>query len=69
MIEQLSELVASQRAFIAHAAHELRSPLTAILGQIQLSLRRPRANEEYQQALTLNPKNSEAKKALDGLRG
>jgi two-component system OmpR family sensor kinase len=51
MIEQLSGLVSAQRTFISHAAHELRSPLTAIRGEIQLALRRPRENEAYQRTL------------------
>jgi two-component system heavy metal sensor histidine kinase CusS len=51
MIEQLAGLVSAQRTFISHAAHELRSPLTAIRGEIQLALRRPRENEEYQRTL------------------
>jgi two-component system heavy metal sensor histidine kinase CusS len=52
MIEQIAELVSSQRLFVARAAHELRSPLTTILGEIQLSLRRPRTTDEYQRMLT-----------------
>jgi len=51
MIAQLAGLVSAQRTFISHAAHELRSPLTAIRGEIQLALRRPRENEEYQRTL------------------
>jgi len=51
MIAQLSALFSSQRTFISHAAHELRSPLTAMRGEIQLALRRPRENEDYQRTL------------------
>ena len=47
MISQLSELVRSQRTFISHAAHELRSPLATLLGELQLALRRPREAEAY----------------------
>lgn len=51
MISQLSELVRSQRTFISHAAHELRSPLATLLGELQLALRRPREAEAYRAAL------------------
>lgn len=51
MISQLSELVRSQRTFISHAAHELRSPLATLLGELQLALRRPREAPEYRVAL------------------
>jgi len=51
MINQLSELVRSQRTFISHAAHELRSPLATLLGELQLALRRPREAAAYRGAL------------------
>jgi two-component system heavy metal sensor histidine kinase CusS len=51
MIEQLSGLVASQREFIAHAAHELRSPLTTLYGELQLALRRERDADGYRGAI------------------
>jgi len=47
MITQLSELVASQRRFTSYAAHELRSPLAVLRGELQLALRRQRTNDEY----------------------
>lgn len=51
MIDRMQQLVASQEQFIAHAAHELRSPLTAAYGEIDLSLRRERTAEEYREAM------------------
>lgn len=51
MIDRLEQLVASQEQFIAHAAHELRSPLTAAYGEIDLSLRRERTADEYREAM------------------
>ncbi|MBL9106847.1 MAG: hypothetical protein JNL82_38385 [Myxococcales bacterium] len=51
MISQLGELVRTQRTFISHAAHELRSPLATLLGELQLALRRPREPAEYRVSL------------------
>ncbi len=51
MVERLAHLVWAQRRFVAHAAHELRSPLTALSGELQRALARPRAPEEYREAI------------------
>jgi two-component system, OmpR family, sensor kinase len=51
MVKRLAVLVESQQRFVAHAAHELRSPLTALYGELQLALRRSRSAEEYRAAI------------------
>jgi two-component system OmpR family sensor kinase len=48
---RLSALIEHQQRFIAHAAHELRSPLTALYGELQLSLRKRRDGEEYERII------------------
>jgi two-component system OmpR family sensor kinase/two-component system sensor histidine kinase QseC len=48
LLDRLSDAFASQRAFVADAAHELRSPLTALSLQLQLL---ERARDEPERAL------------------
>jgi two-component system, OmpR family, sensor kinase len=40
-----------QRRFAGDASHQLRTPLAALLGQVQVALRRDRAPEEYRRVL------------------
>jgi two-component system, OmpR family, sensor kinase len=51
MVARLEVLVDSQQRFVAHAAHELRSPLTTLYGELQLALRRSRDAEAYREAI------------------
>lgn len=51
MIERMEALLCSQRRFIAHAAHELRSPLTTLYGELSYALRRPRDQSSYQEVI------------------
>ncbi len=51
MVRRLAILVEGQQRFVAHAAHELRSPLTALYGELQLALRRARSADEYRTSI------------------
>jgi two-component system heavy metal sensor histidine kinase CusS len=51
MIDRITSLFAANRRFISHAAHELRSPLAALRGELELALRRPREGEGYRAAI------------------
>jgi signal transduction histidine kinase len=53
LIERLHEALDANRRFAADAAHELRSPVTAIAGEIEVALRRERTADEYRHTLTL----------------
>jgi len=51
MLGRIRDSVEIQRRFTADAAHELRSPLTRLRTEIEVTMRRPRALEEYRATL------------------
>lgn len=48
MVNQLKTLLTTERRFASHAAHELRSPLAVLQGELELALRRPREASAYE---------------------
>jgi two-component system heavy metal sensor histidine kinase CusS len=50
--EKLSALIRLQRRFIANAAHELRSPIAALYGELQQCARQDRSNAEYKTSVS-----------------
>lgn len=53
LLSRLQEAFERQRRFTGDASHQLRTPLTALLGQIEVAERRERSPEEYQRVLKL----------------
>lgn len=53
MLERLHGALEANRRFAADASHELRSPLTAMAGEIDVTLKRDRDAEEYRETLRL----------------
>ncbi|MBX3219879.1 MAG: HAMP domain-containing histidine kinase [Labilithrix sp.] len=51
MVAWLKGLIETERRFASHAAHELRSPLAALRGELELALRRKRTGAEYESML------------------
>jgi signal transduction histidine kinase len=47
MLERLEQAFTTQKQFISNASHEIRNPLTAILGQIDVALLNERSANEY----------------------
>lgn len=59
MIAHMAKLVDVSRRFVSHAAHELRSPLSVLRGELELALHRPRSEAEYRQALEATREQAE----------
>jgi signal transduction histidine kinase len=53
LLDRLQESLERQRRFTGDASHQLRTPLTAIQGQVDLALRQDRDPEEYRRVLSL----------------
>ncbi|HEX6846463.1 MAG TPA: HAMP domain-containing sensor histidine kinase [Chitinophagaceae bacterium] len=51
LLNRLQESFEIQRRFISSASHELSTPLTSISSQLEVSLQRHRAAEEYRQVM------------------
>ncbi|UTW65984.1 HAMP domain-containing histidine kinase [bacterium SCSIO 12643] len=47
LLDRLESAFEAQKSFINNASHELRNPLTAILGEAELAVSKSRTNEEY----------------------
>jgi signal transduction histidine kinase len=60
-IERLDGAFAEMRRFTANAAHELQTPLTVLLGHIEVALRREREPDAYRSTLAV------LQKQVDGL--
>lgn len=58
LLGRVHEAFDRQRRFTSDASHQLRTPLTAIIGQIDVALRSDRPTEEYKRVLTLVRDNS-----------
>lgn len=52
MLARLDRGLLAQRRIIADVGHDLRTPITAMQGEVEVTLRHPRSPEQYQRVLT-----------------
>ena len=51
LLDRLETAFAGQRTFVRDASHELRTPITALIGQLEVALLQERSPSEYQRVL------------------
>lgn len=54
MLDRLQKAAESQRRFTDYAAHEMKTPLTVMQGNLEVALQRSRSAEEYREVLVSN---------------
>jgi signal transduction histidine kinase len=66
LIERLRSSLRRERRFRADAAHNMFTPLTAIQSELDVTLRKPRSESEYREALTAVRQHTETLSSLLG---
>ena len=51
MLSRIDDLLGGQRRFLADAGHGIRTPLTVLRGDLEVTLRKVRSTEEYEETL------------------
>ncbi len=51
LLERLENAFEMQRSFVSNASHELRTPVTSIMGEADVALEKPRNMDEYERVL------------------
>ena len=68
LLDRLGESLERQQRFTGDASHQLRTPLTALQGQVEVALRQDRSAVEYRRVLSLvQSKTRHLRQIIDGL--
>lgn len=59
MLDRIETSFETQNNFISNASHELRTPLTAIIGEADVTLSKPRNQDEYVESLKIISQEAE----------
>jgi signal transduction histidine kinase len=51
LLKHLENAFEMQQTYVANASHELKTPVTSIIGEIEVALNKARSNEEYERVL------------------
>ncbi|WP_134088190.1 ATP-binding protein [Olivibacter sp. XZL3] len=60
MLNRLEKSFNAQKEFVSNIAHEVRTPLSTIITELELSSNKPRSVEQYQQTIELTLKDAQA---------
>lgn len=52
LLDRIEHTIENEKAFITNASHELRTPVTSVMGQIEVALNNERTNAEYKNILS-----------------
>lgn len=63
-LEKLEKSFVMQKSFVANASHQLRTPLTALMGSLEVTLVHPRTAEEYKAVVESALEDSKRMKSL-----
>jgi len=64
LLGRLENSFEMQKSFVANASHELRTPITALIGEIEVTLNRERTPDDYRTSLGALLEQSEKLKAI-----
>jgi len=53
LLDRLETSFEAQKTFIRNASHEMRNPVTTIMGEAEISISKSRENEEYRESLAV----------------
>lgn len=68
LLDRMQEAFQRQQRFSGDAAHQLRTPLTVLRGQIDVALMRPRSTEEYREFLeTISENTTQLQNIIESL--
>jgi two-component system sensor histidine kinase ArlS len=51
LLDRIEQAFETEKSFISNASHELRTPVTSVLGQIEVGLNKARNDDEYKEIL------------------
>lgn len=67
LLERIAQAFETEKSFIANASHELRTPVTSVLGQIEVVLNKDRSEQEYKSILqSVYDDTSQMKNIING---